>query len=167
MLEEGEVISFRAVARRAGVSEGLVHDPQLKPLIAAARDAPRTAAGPRPRSQTTAPPSPASVAADTELLREDNRRLRRELKDLRERLRARLGEDSDPDLRLAAQRLATAENRAREMSLENTSLRSENTRLESQLEEAIEELAALRVAHSRLMKRINTNPSTATKGGSS
>lgn len=158
LLSEHEPITFGRVAAAAGVSEGLVHDRELKPIIIAARDAQTVAPAPQPASTRTAHnQSYESLRADTALVRQDNRQLRDENAKLRKRLRAVLADESDPELHLAGARLVAAEERGQRLAQEAVELRRSEAELRRQLTERDEELASLRLAHARLMKRVNHN----------
>jgi hypothetical protein len=83
MIDEGAIITFAEVARRAGVSRSLVYTRGIREDIEIGRAQPA-----RPNNQPAAAPVPRSEVL---LLKKRNGKLRSEVADLRRALREKLG----------------------------------------------------------------------------
>jgi len=159
MQESGVRISFAAVARSARVSEGLVHDPTLKKSIAEAMaqqevdgldpDASRVPA----RSRVTTD----SLRQDLELARAELRDLRRENRELRNRLHRTLGAEMNALTQQdSLARIDDLERRNRDLLAELDASQSLRQTLEREKSTLEEDLMASRAAHTRLMRQANT-----------
>ncbi|MGH9099658.1 MAG: DUF6262 family protein [Acidimicrobiales bacterium] len=159
----GELISFPAVARRAGVSVSFLYaDSELAGRIATARDRQRQAGRDRAwrlpaRSLVTG----QSLGADLTNTKDQVRRLTEEVALLRERLARQLGADADvADGRALAPVLDELEQRAAELEAENHRHRERITQLEVEGRELVETLDAARAMNRELMSELNRRPST-------
>ena len=151
MRRDGTNITYAAVARAAGVSQWLVYAEGVRDYIADARD-----------SQMAQPPqakrlgnkaSAASLRADLELARQDNKTLRSEVSRLKSILQERLGE------RLDAQSHESLRRRIDELTDVNARFHSEIAQLTTELTStrdqlviAEEDLAAARTSLRRMIR---------------
>lgn len=159
MQEGGVRISFAAVARSARVSEGLVHDPTLKKSIAEAM-AQQEVDGLDPdvsqvpaRSRVTTD----SLRQDLELARAEVRDLRRENRELHNRLHRTLGAEMNALTQQdSLARIDDLERRNRDLLAELDATQGLCRNLEQEKVTLQEDLMASRAAHTRLMRQINT-----------
>ncbi|MCK8468262.1 DUF6262 family protein [Microbacterium sp. KSW4-16] len=158
LLATGIRITYSRVAREAGVSQGLVHDPDLKHLTTQAIEHQRVhgveALPPatRPKPSVT----PATRKAELSLTRDEISELRR----TNQALIRRLGNVVGAELDVLAQSEEVA--RLRELEETNERLLTENDQLHRELSSALadvdtlrDDLSALRASYAKLMKRIN------------
>ncbi len=165
MVDDGEVVTFRAVARRAGVSVSLLYaHPDLAGRIGDARDRQRQAGIDRarllpPRSLVTE----QSLRADLANAREQLRQLTAETAILRERLARDLGADADVARgRLTSPLLDQLEQRSAELEADNHLLRRRVVELEAEAREHTDTLQAARAMNRELMSELNRSaPPTA------
>jgi chromosome segregation ATPase len=155
MKGRGEPITFRAVARAAGVSHTLVYSEGLREYVESAMQG--QARTERRRKQAGAGASAASVATDLELLRAENKALREErdrLKTAVQRgLGAQLENSGTKELTERVRELHTALER---MANERDQARAERDRLRAELAETQDQLTSVREANRRIMKSANT-----------
>jgi flagellar biosynthesis chaperone FliJ len=160
----GELISFPAIARRAGVSVSLLYsDRDLAGRIAAARDRQRQA-GPRRAWQLPARSLITEQSLHTELAnrKEQIRQLTEDVTVLRERLACQLGAGADLARgHTMRPMLDQIEDRAAELEADNHALRQRVTRLEAELSELADTLEAARAMNRDLMTQINRDPASA------
>jgi uncharacterized coiled-coil protein SlyX len=160
MIEAGEMISFPAVARRAGVSVSLLYaDPGLAAQIAAARDRQRQAGRDRAwRLPTRSLVTDQSLRAELANTKDQARRLAEEVVVLRDRLARHLGTEADLARgRIAAPLVEQLEERAAELEADNARLRQRVTDLEHELAELGETLDAARAMNRELMSELNSS----------
>lgn len=158
MVDGGEAVTFRAVARRAGVSVSLLYaHPDLAGRIGDARDRQRQAGIDRarllpPRSLVTE----QSLRADLANAREQLRHLTDETAILRERLARDLGADADVARgRLTSPLLDQLEQRSTELEADNHRLRRRVSELEAEAREHADTLQAARAMNRELMGELN------------
>lgn len=142
-------VTFAAVARAAHVSRSLCYtDPELCSAIELHRA--------RPSDQKLTAASETSVRADLEHARTQLRQLDHDNQLLRRRLEQNLGDDLDHRLTQPhGARLEELEQRALQLSVENTDLRRQLDQAEATLEEHRDSLDAARTMNRELMARIN------------
>lgn len=157
MVEQGEPVTFPAVARRAGVSVSLLYaHPDLAGRISGARDRQRQAGTDRawllpPRSLVTE----QSLRADLANAREQVRQLTDETATLRHRLARDLGADADVARGLASPLLDQLEDRAVELEADNHRLAKLITALEADARELTDTLQSARAMNRELMNELN------------
>lgn len=158
MLEDGEPVTFAALARRADVSVSLLYsDRDLAARVAEARDRQRQAGSDRawrlpPRSLVTE----QSLRAELANAKEQLRQLAEEASLLRQALARNLGAEADVARgRATASLLDQMETRADELVADNAALRQRASRLEAELREALDNLDAARAANRELMHELN------------
>lgn len=156
--QAGELITFPAVARRAGVSVSLLYaDADLATRIATARDRQQQAG----RRQTWQLPvrslvTEQSLRADLTNNREEVRQLSEEVALLRERLAHQLGANADTARGWDTNPLlAQLEQRATELEADNHQLRRQAAQHEDQTRELTEALHAARTTNRDLMNELN------------
>ncbi|WP_329255020.1 DUF6262 family protein [Streptomyces sp. NBC_01478] len=154
MIRDGERITFALVARRAEVSSWLVYAPGVREHIDQART--RQAAQPVRAEQSGVRASKASEQTDLILAREEIKRLRAQVAELREGLQHHLGRQLD---HLGSQDLAT---RITELSQENVRLAvaerevaATNRSLEQKVTQLEDDLAAARTSLRRMIREQN------------
>ena len=157
MLTSGDLITFTAVARAAGVSSWLVYAAGMGEHIEAARTRQQRQAA--RATQVYPPVGAASVHTELELTRADNARLRAELSRARAAIQRQLGHQLD---RMGSADLAT---RVDDLTGQNRELRSEvdglkqvNMNLERRLAETGEDLNAARTSLRRMIGSKNQRP---------
>jgi len=158
MESESDPISFRAVARRAGVSVSLLYaDTALASRIAAARDRQRQAGRDRAwQLPTRSLITVQSLRAELANAKDQVRRLNEEAVVLRERLARQLGADADVARgRALAPALDELEQRATELEAENHRQRQRIGQLEAEGRELAETLEAARAMNRELMSELN------------
>jgi hypothetical protein len=151
MLTNGTPITFTAVARQARVSTWLVHADGVRDAIEHARQLQQT--------QPPAPPTPdhaasrASLNTDLALARDEVRRLRAQVEQLREKLRSALGTQLDNLTRtdLVARIDELADHNTR-LQAECHQLRCSNDLLTAKVTELEEDLAAARTGLRRMIR---------------
>jgi hypothetical protein len=120
MLDEGAVITFAEVARRARVSRSLVYAPGVREEIEIGRSRPA-----RPSDR----PAPARVPqSEVLLLKKRNDKLKTEVADLRQALREKLGKEVDFG------DAATLRRDIEELNHDNAALRSRIRELDEELD---------------------------------
>jgi hypothetical protein len=154
MLANGTPITFTAVARQARVSTWLVHADGVREAIEQARD--------RQRSEPVTPPSPgraasqASLHTDLALAREEIKRLRAQVEQLRGKLRLSLGTQLDNltknDLVARVDELVDHNIR---LLAETDQLRGSNDLLTARIAELEDDLAAARTSLRRMIRAEN------------
>lgn len=156
--QTGELITFPAVARRAGVSVSLLYaDAELATRIATARDRQQQAG----HRQTWQLPvrslvTEQSLRADLANSKEDVRHLSEEVALLRERLAHQLGANADTARGWNANPfLADLEQRATELEADNHQLRRGASQHEEQTRDLTEALRAARTTNRDLMTELN------------
>ena len=158
MEESGEVITFPAVARRAGVSVSLLYsDSSLSSRIATARDRQRQAGTERAwRTPTRSLLTEQSLRTELANAKDRSRRLAEEQTLLQGRFSRCLGaaadtarEDGDRPL------LDGLEQRASELEADNHLHRQRIAELEAETRELTETLAAARSMHRELMTELH------------
>jgi hypothetical protein len=151
MKREGAPINFAAVARTAKVSHWLVYADGVREYIETARSA--QAAEPAQAKRHGRSASEASLRTDLQLVKQDNRRLRQEIDQLKNALREQLGNRlevaSTESLRRRNDQLAEANNRYRS---ENACLTTELDEVRAQLAVAADELTATRTSLRRMIR---------------
>jgi Family of unknown function (DUF6262) len=151
MRRDGTVITFASVARTAKVSQWLVYADGVREYITAARQA--QAAEPAHAEHVGRKASEASVRADLEHARQDNKALRAEVTRLKNLLRERLGQqleaESNQSLRLRIDELTAANSRYRG---ENLELSQELKAAREHLFATEDDLAAARLSLRRMIK---------------
>lgn len=161
--EDGEPITFPAIARRAGVSVSLLYaDTQIASAIAAARDRQRQA-GSRRHWQLPARSLVTEQSLRSELAnaKEQLRQLTADADQLRERLSHHLGADADTARGWDNRPLLDAlEQRAAGLETDNHQLRRRVAELENQTRELADNLDAARTTNRDLMTELN-RPSAA------
>ncbi|MDQ2728588.1 MAG: DUF6262 family protein [Actinomycetota bacterium] len=164
MVDDGEPVTFPAVARRAGVSVSLLYaHPDLAGRIVDARARQRQAGIDRAwllptRSLVTE----QSLRADLANAREQIRQLTDGTAILRARMARDLGADADIARgRLANPLLDQLEQRSAELEADNHRLRRQVTELEAEAHEHADTLQAARAMNRELMSELNrSTPST-------
>ncbi|MGP4052798.1 DUF6262 family protein [Streptomyces sp. 2A115] len=154
MLKDGERITFALVARRAEVSSWLVYSSGVREHIDQART--RQAAQSVRAEQSGTRASKAGEQTDLVLAREEIKRLRAQVAELREGLQHHLGRQLD---QLGSQDLAT---RIDELSQENVRLAAAereaaatNRELDRKVAQLEDDLAAARTSLRRLIRNEN------------
>lgn len=145
------------------MSQGLVHSTDIKPAIVEAIDHQRIH-GARPVDPTArirSSVTPASLKADLALARAEIVSLRQSQREMQERIQRSLG----AELHSLGQHDALS--RIDDLEQSNRTLLATHDRLATQLEQETqtnanlqEEITSLRSAYSKLMRRINTSPSS-------
>ncbi len=161
MIEAGELVTFPAVARRAGVSTSLLYaHPELSAAVAAARDRQRQAGAQRswhlPASSLV---TDHSLRADLASAKEQARQLSQEVDLLRARLARDLG--ARADLARSGNHgllLDQSEQRCTELEADNARLRKQVAVLEAETTELAETLDAARAMNRELMGAVNRSP---------
>ena len=161
MIEAGELVTFPAVARRAGVSTSLLYaHPELSAAVAAARDRQRQAGAQRswhlPASSLV---TDHSLRADLANAKEQARQLSQEVDLLRARLARDLG--ARADLARGGNHsllLDQSEQRCTELEADNARLRKQVAVLEAETTELAETLDAARAMNRELMGAVNRSP---------
>jgi chromosome segregation ATPase len=161
MIEAGELVTFPAVARRAGVSTSLLYaHPELSAAVAAARDRQRQAGAQRswhlPASSLV---TDHSLRADLANAKEQARQLSQEVDLLRARLARDLG--ARADLARSGNHgllLDQSEQRCTELEADNARLRKQVAVLEAETTELAETLDAARAMNRELMGAVNRSP---------
>lgn len=157
MAARGDAVTFAAVAKTAGVSNWLVYAEGVREHIEAARK--KQEAEPRRQARVGLASSPASLATDLELSRQQVAALRAERDQLKAALQRQLGQQLD--------QIGTADLAARieELTRQNdeldrtvTGLQREKAELEERLTETEEDLAAARSSLRRMIRAENTGP---------
>lgn len=162
MVQTGELITFPAVARRAGVSVSLLYaHPDLTSRIAAARDRQRQAGKDRAwRLPAGSLVTEQSLRVDLANTKERARRLAEEVTLLQKRLSRQLGAAADDarngDLAPFVDQL---EQRAGELEADNHRQRLRITQLEAEVRELSETLDAARAINRELMSELNRTSS--------
>ena len=158
MEQEGEPVSFPAVARRAGVSVSLLYaDVTLGSRIATARDRQRQAGTDRAwRLPARSLVTEQSLRTELANAKERARRLAEEVGVLRERLSRQLGAAADVARGEALSPLLDElEQRNAELEAENHRQQQRITQLENELRELNENLDAARGMNRELMSELN------------
>ena len=154
MLADGTPITFTAVARHAQVSTWLVHADGVREAVEQARDRQRT-------EPVTPPPlgraaSQASVHTDLALARDEIKRLRAQVEELRGKLRRALGNQLDnltkTDLVARVDELTDYNTR---LLAETHQLRRDNDLLTARIAELEDDLAAARTSLRRMIRNEN------------
>lgn len=161
MIEAGELVTFPAVARRAGVSTSLLYaHPELSAAVATARDRQRQAGAQRswhlPASSLV---TDHSLRADLANAKEQARQLSQEVDLLRARLARDLG--ARADLARSGNHgllLDQSEQRCTELEADNARLRKQVAVLEAETTELAETLDAARAMNRELMGAVNRSP---------
>ena len=161
MIEAGELVTFPAVARRAGVSTSLLYaHPELSAAVAAARDRQRQAGAQRswhlPASSLV---TDHSLRADLANAKEQACQLSQEVDLLRARLARDLG--ARADLARSGNHgllLDQSEQRCTELEADNARLRKQVAVLEAETTELAETLDAARAMNRELMGAVNRSP---------
>ena len=161
MIEAGELVTFPAVARRAGVSTSLLYaHPELSAAVATARDRQRQAGAQRswhlPASSLV---TDHSLRADLANAKEQARQLSQEVDLLRARLARDLG--ARADLARGGNHsllLDQSEQRCTELEADNARLRKQVAVLEAETTELAETLDAARAMNRELMGAVNRSP---------
>lgn len=166
MEDNGEPISFPAVARHAGVSVSLLYaDTDLAARIATTRDRQRQAGRDRawrlpPRSLVTE----QSLRAELANAKEQARRLAQEVGVLRDRLAHHLGADADvASGRALSPLLDQLEQRAAELEVDNDRQQRRIAELEAENRELTDTLEAARLMNRELMGELNRDRLTPTE----
>lgn len=147
----GEVITFPAVARAAGVSSWLVYSPGIREHVESARR--------RHIAATTRPDivAPAGLRAELASSRSEIKNLRAERDKLAQRLRLQLGAEIDgPQRSEVIARLAELETVNRRLVAERDARSSEERALERRVRELEDELTAARESLRRMIRAGNT-----------
>lgn len=155
MLAEGSPITFTAVARRAHVSTWLVHADGVRGAVEQARNQQRA------EPVTASPPgrtvNHASLHTDLALAREDIKRLRAQVGELRDKLRRALGDQLDnltrTDLQARVDELLDHNTR---LLAETHQLHSSNNLLTARVAESEDDLAAARTSLRRMIRAENS-----------
>lgn len=154
MKDSGAPISFLAVARAAGVSNWLVYQDGVAEHIRAAMKG--QAKGARNRRAAGAGASAASLATDLELVRAEVRSLREERDSLKRAVQRGLGAKLDQEgVRSATQQIGDLQAELHRTKDELAAARSENADLQRRLDEAEEQVVAVREAGRQMFKSIN------------
>lgn len=168
MEQEGDAITFPAVARRAGVSVSLLYaDPELAARIARARDRQRQAGRDRawrlpPRSLV----SEQSLRAELANTKDQIRRLVEETQVLRDRVSRQLGAGADMARgRTMSPLLDQLEQRASELEADNHRLRHRVSHLEGEVRELTDTLDAARAMNRELINELNRSDPRSGGGG--
>lgn len=156
MVTRGTPVSFSAVARRAGVSAGLVHSPGVKELILAARDQQRATGLATPDSSSSSQVSSESLRQDLAFARDEIRSLREQNAQLSARVRRDLGAQVQAlASRDAASRIRDLEERNQSLARSEAAAEQEAQRLQQVIDELRDDLESSRAAHARLMRQVN------------
>ena len=158
MIEAGELVTFPAVARRAGVSVSLLYaDSELATRLSEARSRQREAGLERAwRLPTRSLVGEQGLRADLANANDRARRLSEEVAVLREQLARQLGAQSDAASgRSTSPLLEQLEERTVSLETDNARLRDQVRELESALGESNETLEAAREVNRELMAEIN------------
>lgn len=161
MENNGDPVTFPAVARRAGVSVSLLYaDAALATRIATARDRQRQAGTERARRlPVRSLITEQSLRAELANAKERNRRLTEEVTILRERLGRQLGAAADIARgRTLSPLLDEVEQRAAELEADNHRQCQRIAQLEAENRELTETLEAARAMNRELMGEINRTP---------
>ena len=154
MKASGEPVTFLGVARAAGVSNWLVHAKGVREHIEAAR---KGQAGTKARERRAGSAvSSASLATDLELTRAELRNVHDERDRLRAKVQRGLGQQVD---QAGSAELVTRINelvsRLQQRDTELAASRAEATRLEAELEAALDEVGGLRAALKQMTRQQN------------
>lgn len=167
LLQNGDRITFAAVAREADVSTWLVYNtPELKQAITDAMARPRRQDPQRPSKPAA---SPASMRTDLELARQEIATLRASERKLRERLQRTLGAEVEQISRsdLAA-RIADLDTLVSKLRTENAELAETNERLSEVTTQQSDDLETANTLLRRYMRQASrTPPSNDDEGRSS
>lgn len=147
----GEVITFTAVARTAGVSTWLAYAPGMREHVESARR--------RHVALTTSPVTvaPAGLQAELAIAREQIKGLRCEQDKLQQRLRLRLGAEIDgPQRAELIARVADLEALNRRLVAEREARSSEERSHERRVRELEDQLIAARESLRRMIRADNT-----------
>ena len=154
MLADGTPITFTGVARHAQVSTWLVHADGVREAVEQARD--------RQRTEPVTPPPPgraasqASLHTDLALARDEIKRLRAQVEELRGKLRCALGTQLDnltkTDLVARVDELTDHNTR---LLAETHELRSDNADLSARATDLEDDLAAARTSLRRMIRTEN------------
>lgn len=158
MEQNGESITFPAVARRAGVSVSFLYaDVNLASRIATARDHQRRAGGERSwRLPTRSLVTEQSLKTDLANAEERVRRLTTEVTVLRERLAFQLGAEADMAQGHGLNPLLDQlEQRAAELEADSHRQVQRITQLEADIDDLTETLSAARAMNRELMGELN------------
>ena len=154
MLTSGDLITFTAVARAAGVSSWLVYAAGMREHIEEART--RQQRQPARATQVRPPVGAASLHTELALTRADNARLRAELAKARTAVQRQLGQQLE---QLGSADLTTGMN---DLTQQNRALRSEvdglkqvNKNLERRVSETGDDLTATRTSLRRMIRSEN------------
>lgn len=160
MEQNGDPITFPAVARRAGVSVSLLYaDAGLAARIATARDRQRQAGTDRAwRLPARSLVTEQGLRTDLANAKERSRRLAEEVTLLRERLGRHLGAAADIARGQALSPLLDQlEQRAADLEADNHQQRQRIAQLEAEIRELTETLDAARAMNRELMTELNRN----------
>ncbi|MGW9075129.1 DUF6262 family protein [Streptomyces kronopolitis] len=154
MKAKGEPVTFLAVARTAGVSRWLVYAEGVREHIEAAMRS-QTKADRRTK-QAGRDASPASLATDLALVREENKALRDERDRLKKAVQRSLGAQLDQaGTKELTERVSELLAAVERITLERDEIRGERDELKHKLTETEDDLAAAREAGKRMLKQIN------------
>nr|BFD92086.1 hypothetical protein KitaXyl93_34460 [Kitasatospora sp. Xyl93] len=155
MKGRGEPITFRAVARAAGVSHTLVYSEGLREYVESAMQG--QARTERRRKQAGAGASAASVATDLELLRAENKALREERDSLKAAVRRGIGAQlENGGTKELTERVRELHAALERMANERDQARAERDHLRAELAETQDQLTSVREANRRIFKSVNT-----------
>lgn len=154
MKDSGEAITFLGVARAAGVSNWLVYSDGMREHVEAAMKG--QARGARKQRHAGAGASAASLATDLELVRAEAQALRKERDSLKRAVQRGLGDRLDQEgVRSATQQIGDLQAELHKVKDELAAARAENTDLKRRLEDAEDEVVAVREAGRQMFKSIN------------